>query len=292
MKKELILKIKEALVSVLPVTLIVIILNFTPLINFSLNELIVFIISSIFLILGIGLFNLGADLAMTPMGSHIGSGLTKSKKLGILLSVSFALGFFITIAEPDLSVLAKQVEEIMNGTLLIVFVGIGVGLVFKKGGSTGGFDIPCLMISKKFKISVDKVVFVVDATIVAASAFIVGLVPALVGVISAYLCGVMIDKVIINGHESFMIHILSEKHEEINYFINYKMERGTTYVHGQGGYTAQDKKIIEVVIGKREYYTLKKEVHNIDSNAFMIVLNARDVFGYGFRDYHKENLGD
>ena len=128
MKKELILKIKEALVSVLPVTLIVIILNFTPLINFSLNELIVFIISSIFLILGIGLFNLGADLAMTPMGSHIGSGLTKSKKLGILLSVCFALGFFITIAEPDLSVLAKQVEEIMNGTLLIVFVGIGVAI--------------------------------------------------------------------------------------------------------------------------------------------------------------------
>ena len=128
MSKELFLKIKEALVSVLPVTLIVIILNFTPLINLSIDELIVFAISSIFLIIGIGLFNLGADLAMTPMGSHIGSGLTKSKKIGILLSVCFALGFFITIAEPDLSVLAKQVEEIMNGTLLIVFVGIGVAI--------------------------------------------------------------------------------------------------------------------------------------------------------------------
>ncbi len=128
MNKELFLKIKEALVSVLPVTLIVIILNFTPLINLSIDELIVFAISSIFLIIGIGLFNLGADLAMTPMGSHIGSGLTKSKKIGILLSVCFALGFFITIAEPDLSVLAKQVEEIMNGTLLIVFVGIGVAI--------------------------------------------------------------------------------------------------------------------------------------------------------------------
>ena len=128
MNKELFLKIKEALVSVLPVTLIVIILNFTPLINLSIDELIVFAISSIFLIIGIGLFNLGADLAMTPMGSHIGSGLTKSKKIGILLSVCFALSFFITIAEPDLSVLAKQVEEIMNGTLLIVFVGIGVAI--------------------------------------------------------------------------------------------------------------------------------------------------------------------
>ncbi|MBQ9730919.1 MAG: DUF1538 domain-containing protein [Bacilli bacterium] len=145
MNKDLFLKIKEALVSVLPVTLIVIILNFTPLIDLSVNELIVFAVSSIFLIIGIGLFNLGADLAMTPMGTHIGSGLTKSKKLGILLSVCFALGFFITIAEPDLSVLAKQVEEIMNGTLLIAFVGIGVAIflfiailkiVFKKSLSS------------------------------------------------------------------------------------------------------------------------------------------------------------
>ena len=145
MNKELVLKIKEALVSVLPVTLIVILLNLTPLVDFSWNELIVFTISSIFLIIGIGLFNLGADLAMTPMGTHIGSGLTKSKKISILLIVCFALGFFITIAEPDLSVLAKQVEEIMNGTLLIICVGFGVAIflfiailkiVFKKSLSS------------------------------------------------------------------------------------------------------------------------------------------------------------
>ena len=231
----------------------------------------------------------------------------------IFLGRKFALKTLISsIAYPGFTFLCEIVSNYLDkkypelfyvdssdtGTLLLfaifsaMFVGLGVGLVFKKGGSTGGFDIPCLMISKKFKIGIDKVVFAVDATIVLVSSFIVGLVPALVGVISAYLCGVMIDKVIINGNESFMIHILSEKHEEINYVINYKMERGTTYVHGQGGYTSQDKKIIEVVIGKREYYTLKKEVHNIDSNAFMIVLNARDVFGYGFKDYHKENLGD
>jgi len=128
MNKELLLKIKEALVSVLPITIIVILLNLTPLVNFSIEELIVFVVSSFLLIIGIGLFNLGADLAMTPMGTHIGQGLTKSKKIGVLLTVCFALGFFITIAEPDLSVLAKQVEEIMNGTLLIVFVGLGVAI--------------------------------------------------------------------------------------------------------------------------------------------------------------------
>ena len=65
---------------------------------------------------------------MTPMGTHVGSGLTKSKSLLILLVVSFAVGLFITIAEPDLTVLASQVKDVMNSTLLIVTVGIGVGL--------------------------------------------------------------------------------------------------------------------------------------------------------------------
>ena len=125
---SLVLKIKEALVSVLPVALIVIILNFTPLIALTTTELIIFIVSAFLLIAGIGLFNLGADLAMTPMGEYVGSGLSKSRKLLLLITVCFALGFFITIAEPDLTVLAKQVEEVLNGTLLIIFVGLGVGL--------------------------------------------------------------------------------------------------------------------------------------------------------------------
>ena len=128
MYKQLYEKIKESLISVLPITLIVIILNFTPLINFSIDELIIFVISAVLLISGIGLFNLGADMAMTPMGEYIGTSLTKSKKLGILLFAALLLGFFITIAEPDLSVLAKQVEKVLDGTLLIMLVGVGVGI--------------------------------------------------------------------------------------------------------------------------------------------------------------------
>ena len=71
--------IKESTISVVPVVALVLILNLTPLVNFTLPEVITFIVASVFLILGIGLFNLGADLAMTPMGDHVGSGLTKLK---------------------------------------------------------------------------------------------------------------------------------------------------------------------------------------------------------------------
>ena len=139
--RELWSKIKEALISALPITAIVYILALTPMVDLTGTELIVFSISAVLLILGIGLFNLGADLAMTPMGSHVGSGLSKQRKLGLLLAVCFALGMLITVAEPDLQVLADQIGSVMNGTVLIYTVGIGVGgflvfailrIVFKK----------------------------------------------------------------------------------------------------------------------------------------------------------------
>ena len=124
MKKLLFSKIKESLISVLPVTLIVIILNFTPLINLSVKEIVTFSVSALFLILGIGFFTLGADVAMTPMGEHVGAGLTKSQNLKLLTLVCFALGVLITIAEPDLTVLANQV----GSKLIVIFVGVGVGI--------------------------------------------------------------------------------------------------------------------------------------------------------------------
>ena len=130
--KELWSKIKEALVSALPITAIVYLMSLTPWFDFSVVELITFTVGAVMLILGIGLFNLGADLAMTPMGTHVGSGLSKQRKLGLLLAVCFVLGMLITIAEPDLQVLAAQVSAVMNGTVLVYAVGLGVGafLVF------------------------------------------------------------------------------------------------------------------------------------------------------------------
>lgn len=121
-------KLKEAFTSVLPVALIVLLVSFTPLVDFSAKQLVVFIVSSFFLVFGIGLFNLGADLAMTPMGEHVGAGLTKSRRLILLASICFVMGVLITIAEPDLSVLAEQVRNAVSPGRLIGTVGVGVGM--------------------------------------------------------------------------------------------------------------------------------------------------------------------
>ncbi len=125
--KELWSKIKEALLSALPITAIVYIMALLPWFRFSAAEMITFSVSAVMLILGIGLFNLGADIAMTPMGTQVGAGLSRQRKLMLLLVVCFVLGMLITIAEPDLQVLANQVSAVMNGTVLIYAVGVGVG---------------------------------------------------------------------------------------------------------------------------------------------------------------------
>ena len=126
-------KIREALISVLPVVGIVLVLCATPLVQLSAKEIVTFVVSAILLILGIGLFNVGADLAMSPMGEYIGKGLTNSKKMSVLLIVSFTMGLLITVAEPDLSVLAGQISQKIDPVVLIVSVGVGVGVFLLLG---------------------------------------------------------------------------------------------------------------------------------------------------------------
>ena len=129
MRTVLLGKLKESSVSVLPVVGIVFLLKIVGLADFSAEEIITFLVSAAFLIFGISLFNLGADLAMTPMGEYMGAGLTGLKKISVLLGVALAMGVLITVAEPDLAVLADQVKSVgIEKLTLILTVGIGVGL--------------------------------------------------------------------------------------------------------------------------------------------------------------------
>lgn len=128
MTKLFLTKIKEAVFSVLPIVLIVAVLSFLPPFAISTTERLTFIICSIFLILGIALFTMGADLSMSEIGDKIGSSLVKTKKLWIIVGVCFVMGVLITVAEPDLSVLAEQVKAVFGSKItLIIFVGVGVG---------------------------------------------------------------------------------------------------------------------------------------------------------------------
>lgn len=123
------IKLKESFLSTLPVVAVVLLLHFIPGmgIDLSTNQLIVFSIASALVVLGMWLFNLGAEASMRKMGELVGSSLTKRQSMVLLIVIFFLFGLFITLAEPDLSVLASQVPSIPR-FLLIAMVGIGVGV--------------------------------------------------------------------------------------------------------------------------------------------------------------------
>lgn len=126
-KKSILMeKLRESLTSVLPITAIVLILGFT-IAPISVSAMMTFIVGALMVILGMSLFTLGADMAMTPMGERVGVAITKTRNLWIIIPVCFLIGMIITISEPDLTVLATQVPSIPN-MVIILSVAIGVGL--------------------------------------------------------------------------------------------------------------------------------------------------------------------
>ncbi len=126
MKKRLKEKIAESLTSVLPITAIVLLLSFT-LSPMPIGTLMLFMLGAVLLIVGMGFFSLGADMAMLPMGDAIGEQMSKSRRLTATLMICFVIGVFITMAEPDLQVLARQVPAVPD-LVIILTVAVGVGL--------------------------------------------------------------------------------------------------------------------------------------------------------------------
>ena len=129
MTKKLREKWNEALQAVLPIIAIVLVLCFV-IAPISSSILLCFLLGAVLLLAGMMLFTLGAELAMSPMGERVGTCLTKSRKLPVVIGLSFLLGFIITISEPDLQVLANQVPAVPNMTLILsVACGVGAFLV-------------------------------------------------------------------------------------------------------------------------------------------------------------------
>ena len=119
-------KLLESLMAVLPITLIVLALS-VALVPMDVGTAVMFTVGAVLLVFGMGLFQLGAEMAMTPLGEGIGVQMERVKKIPVIVAIAFVMGVIITIAEPDLQVLATNVPAI-DKTVLIVTVSVGVGL--------------------------------------------------------------------------------------------------------------------------------------------------------------------
>lgn len=162
-------------------------------------------------------------------------------------------------------------------------MGLGMGLVFLRNGSTGGTDVIAAMINKYRDMSLGTLILLSDVGIITASLFLPGsnLEKLLYGYTTLVIITLMVDLVVNSGRQSVQFLIFSQRYEEIASEIN-TLNRGVTVLNGQGWYTKQDRKVLVVLAKKREANTIFRIIMAIDPNAFVSQTLASGVFGYGF----------
>lgn len=183
--------------------------------------------------------------------------------------------------------------EITNDVLLAtlaggVILGLGLGIIFKINGTTGGTDLIGLILNKWFpSISIPKLMGVADFIVVVSSILATGKIE--VGLYSAlglYITVIVSDMVIEGIYSVKSFTIISNFPEEISNAILEKMGRGVTILNAKGGYTKENKDALLVVVGKREVSTLRKIVKTVDANAFVIITDVHEALGEGFKQMY------
>ena len=174
-------------------------------------------------------------------------------------------------------------DDILINTLFAgVLVGVAIAIVIKAGASTGGMDIPPLILNKLFKIPVSISMYVFDSLIVLAQFGFSDVRQCLYGIVLIFIYTMVIDKILVMGAQKIEVKIISSKYEEIRKAILTNVDRGVTMLHGQTGYLLENTEVLINVISTRELVQVERLVKSIDEDAFMIISNVHEVQGRGF----------
>ena len=185
-----------------------------------------------------------------------------------------------------------QMEPLIAAIYGGVVCGLGLGIVFMSGTSTGGSDILVRLLKLKYRnVPIGQISMCFDAIVVVLTGIVFGDVRnALYTGITAFLCGKVIDGVVYRFDYSDVALIISSEYEAIAVAIGEKLDRGATFLHGEGSYSHTDTKVVLAAVKKQQIAELKELVMEIDPKAFLIVQEAHQVLGDGFSRYSKHSL--
>lgn len=235
----------------------------------------------------IGLFGLILNIPLTIAGIKI-----LGPRFGVKTIVGFVLTSFfidgITYLRPDGN--APLVNDVLLSSVFAgVLIGIGLGLIFKSRATSGGSDIIAMIIAKYTNLQLGKLMIYVDSVIV-----LMGLIAfkdwhiPLYSWVVIYITGRAIDMILEGADYNKALLIVSKKHDEIKNKILVDLERGGTYLRGEGMFTGEEKQIIYTVVSRREVAILQEYIGTIDPDAFITVMDAREILGEGFQSLGKK----
>lgn len=217
-------------------------------------------------------------------GLKIGKKFFVGSLLG-LLTVYASLELFALLPPPETEPLLACVY---GGAL----VGVGLGIVFVAGASTGGSDIIVRLLKRKWRnVPIGTITMGFDIVVIVLTGLAFGdMRNALYTGLTVFLSGKVVDMVVYSFDYSKVAMIISDKHEQIADKVIHKLIRGVTYLEGEGAYSHKDKKVILTVVKSHQLADLKQMVVDIDPDAFVIVQEAHQVLGDGFARYTKDSL--
>ena len=220
----------------------------------------------------------------------LGWKLIGGKLLVSSLYAMFISSVFIDLLTPlyDWQPMEPLLACIFGGLLM----GASLGVVFLQGATTGGTDLAARLLKLKFNwLPMGKLLMGVDlAVIVLVALFFRNLNTALYGLVALYISTLAMDGILYGLDNAKVAYIISDHNDEISSAIVQDLDRGVTILHGQGAYTGAEKQVLMCAFKQREIAAIKAAVKDIDPDAFLIVCNAHEVLGDGFREYKKDGL--
>ncbi len=234
-------------------------------------------IGTVVIILNVPLFILGWKF----LGGHI------------LISSLYAM--FISSVAIDLLHLVYQFQP-MDPMLACIFGGVlmggSLGIVFLQGATTGGTDLVARLLKLRFSwLPMGKILLAVDLSVILAVAAVFGnLSSALYGIVALYLSSFVMDKALYGLDNAKVAYIISDSYEAITQALIHDIDRGVTILHGQGGWSGAEKKVLMVAFKQKQIVEIKRMVNDIDPHAFLVVCDAHEVLGDGFRAYQENDI--
>jgi len=229
-------------------------------------------------------FHLDPDLVINGLvlGMFVLGSVCLGKEFAVKTFLSsLVYPIYLTVLDPFVP--ALELEPILASIYGGALAGIGIGLVMRTGSSTGGMDIPPLILKKYMNIEISKSVMVVDALTVLLGLTTYGLEAVLIGLFSVVTGSYCIDKMLLLGSQDCKsVQIISDQYELMMEKIHCEMDRGSTLMDAQGGYTGEKRKVLLVVIENKEYNHLIRMINEIDPKAFVITTDIKSVHGEGF----------
>lgn len=218
------------------------------------------------------------NLLMFLLGARV---LGKHFALTTLVS-TFYYPFILSILQ-RFPALGKVTEDRMLATICGgIMIGFSIGLVIRAGASTGGMDIPPLVMNKKWGLPISVVLYALDCTILLLQITFSNAEQTIYGIVLVLIYSFILDKFLMMGVSQTQVKIISEKHEQINQAIQTQLDRGTTFLQAKTGYLCVEQPIILTVISNRELVRLNQLVMKLDPHAFIIISHVNEVKGSGF----------